>query len=110
MRTIHKYTLNADTTRTIGGGAPRVIHVGVDPSGSEELPTVWVELDPDDTGHPENDITLTFIGTGQPIPDNAAPVGSVVMPVGLVWHVYELLPAPVDPTQPAPVNPALLEG
>jgi hypothetical protein len=47
-------------------------------------PSVWVELEPDVGGR----ISVTFIGTGHPVPENAEHVGSCVTPAGLMWHVY----------------------
>ena len=83
-RTIWKFTLEPGVT-AIRGYTPIVRHVGVDPAALDNLPTVWVELDPvgDDI------VEVTFIGTGHPVPDNIGFVGSVVTPAGLVWHVYE---------------------
>jgi hypothetical protein len=83
-RTVHKYALDHGRT-TITGGSPQVVHVGVDPAGSDALPTVWVELDPEG----EDAITLSFIGTGHVVPRLHRHIGSVVMPVRLVWHVYQ---------------------
>jgi hypothetical protein len=81
VRTVWKYTLSPDVPLPIHG---KPIHVGVDPTGDPSLPTVWVELDPDGADLPT---VLTFIGTGHPVPAGYH-VGSVVTPVGLVWHVY----------------------
>ena len=97
MRTVWKYTLTPEVALRIEGGDPRVVHVGVDPfwltKGLPErlecnVPSVWVELDPDGGDH----ITLTFIGTGHPAPGGRYDrhVGSCATPAGLVWHVYEI--------------------
>jgi hypothetical protein len=86
MRTVHKFPFRDTSPITAPGRDPRVVHVGIDPSGDPLMPCVWVEYDPDwwDTT-----ITLSFIGTGHPVPDNATHVGSVAIPAGLVWHVYQ---------------------
>jgi len=96
MRTVWKYTLTPDVAMRIDGGDPNVVHVGVDPQWLDSpvsadmtnVPTVWVELDPDGGDH----ITLTFIGTGHPVPGGTHDrhVGSCATPGGLVWHVYEV--------------------
>jgi hypothetical protein len=101
-RTVWKYTLIPDETIDIEGGAPRVVHVGVDPLALDRaakareygviapvieanVPTVWVELDPDGRGEM---LSLTFIGTGHPVPEDMTHVGSCITPAGLVWHCY----------------------
>ena len=86
-RTVYKYTLFPDEDRMIAGGSPRVVHVGVDPTGDPTLPTVWVELDlsGDDT------LALCFIGTGHDVPpDPWRHVGSTITTgtISFVWHVY----------------------
>jgi hypothetical protein len=86
MRTVHKFPFREESNITIiNGGDPKVLHVGVDPTGDKSLPTVWVELDPHDK---VDQLMLTFIGTGHPVPADGLHVGSVVTPVGLVWHIY----------------------
>ena len=85
-RTVYKYQLHYEW-KTITGGDPRVVHVGIDPTGDATLPTVWVELDPEVD---KDFITLCFIGTGHPVPEGWRHVGSTVTTVGLlVWHVYQ---------------------
>jgi len=95
MRTVWKYTLTPDVAMRIDGGDPNVVHVGVDPQWLDSpvsadmtnVPTVWVELDPDGGDH----ITLVFVGTGHSIPwSDARHVGSCITPGALVWHVYEI--------------------
>jgi hypothetical protein len=90
MRRVWKYTLPPDVAFRIEGGGARVVHVGIDPAADalmSFLPTVWVELEPEASGH----IILGFVGTGHPVPwDGAWHVGSCMTPGGLVWHVYDI--------------------
>lgn len=85
MRTVYKYPLSVEKL-TVTGGDPRVVHVGVDPAGDDDLPCAWVELDPDGN----DTLALTYVGTGQEVPFGwSSHVGSVVTAPGLVWHVYQ---------------------
>lgn len=85
MRTIHKFPVGF-MGEAIEGHDIRVVLVGLDPN-QDLLPTVWVEYEPD--GHePHESLHLSFIGTGHGVPVDGRHVGSVVMPTGLVWHVY----------------------
>ena len=85
MRTIWKFNLNTDYDVVVDGGAPRVVHVGVDPTGNPHMPCAWVEIDPDDPAM--GTMALRFIGTGHDVPIGWEPVGSTVAGP-YVWHVY----------------------
>ena len=87
MRTIWKYNLGSTRDVTVQGGAPRVVHVGVDPSQLGSVPTAWVELDPEESGA----LVLRFIGTGHDVPIGWDHVGSTVAG-SFVWHVYAKAP------------------
>lgn len=51
----------------------------------------WAEHDPD--AYTEEPRTFQVFGTGQPLPDGAAWVGTCDRtPEGLVWHLYEVAP------------------
>jgi hypothetical protein len=100
MRVVWKFTMIPDMECTITGGDPRVVHVAVDPFWVAQglldrlecnVPTVWVELDPDSAA---DELRLVFVGTGHPVPlgQTTRHVGSCVTPGGLVWHVYDLNP------------------
>lgn len=86
MRTVWKYELPHDATLKVYGGDPKVVHVGVDPTGHyTNHPTVWVELEP----NVEGNLELCFFGTGFDIPDGLEHVGSCITFHGFVWHVYQ---------------------
>jgi hypothetical protein len=77
-----------DREHTIGAGF--IAHVGCQ-QGPETV-QVWTEQSDD---HPTRwpARTVRVFGTGQPLPDGARHLGSVVSAGGaLVWHVYEVQP------------------
>ena len=63
--------------------ATRVVHVGVDPMGDQTAPCVWAEVTDQSRG-----VDVIAHGTGHEIEHSAEHVGSVVTPVGFVWHVF----------------------
>lgn len=60
----------------------KVIHAGLDPSGT---PCIWAEVD---TSTPAAYLHPFFVrGTGHEVPENAKHIGSFV-DGGFVWHIY----------------------
>jgi len=64
-----------------------VRHVGVDPAGKGTLPCLWIEVG--QRGLDERR-SFDFFGTGHDVPETAAYIGTVIVPQGYVWHVYEV--------------------
>jgi hypothetical protein len=84
--------LNADSEITIElFPHARVLHVDIDPKVSAVDPVLWIQHATEGIKSP---YTFRVIGTGHPAPGPAEcdHVGSVVTPVGLVWHVYRRTP------------------
>lgn len=81
MRTIFKFQIDPGM-QTIP--AKRVVHVGVDPTGDPAAPCVWAEVDTERACA----VDVIAHGTGHPVPHSLGHVGSVVTPVGFVWHVF----------------------
>ncbi len=83
--TIYKYVLEspAETINLPAGAKP--LSVGV--QGSQVV--LWVLLDPKATEHKLR--TFETYGTGWDVPDaeGLVPVGTVQLPNGLVFHVFE---------------------
>lgn len=97
MRTVYKFPftdMKDQTDRAVGtltllvAERAHVCHVGIDPSGDPSLPCLWIEVDTEAL-HLTEERLFRFVGTGHPVPIGSTFVGSVVTPVGLVWHVYE---------------------
>lgn len=86
-KTVWKFPL-VPGHNVITAPASRVVYVGVDPVGAQDGPTVWVECSPDLADDDPGSFTVAAFGTGHDIPDAWSHLGSVVTPVGLVWHVY----------------------
>jgi hypothetical protein len=82
-RWVYKQNLYPGTSSFVT--ARRIVHVGVDPTGPQDGPTIWFESGTNDL----RPIELRVYATGETIADDdMAHLGSVVTPVGLVWHVY----------------------
>ena len=96
MRSVFKYQLTNTPTTTVlvpGGGTIR------DVATQHGMPTVWIEVDPDDTDTWSR--TFTAYGTGHEIPDDDEDVelrfvGTChdVAGAGLVFHIYERIARP----------------
>lgn len=80
-----------DQIHPIGTGP--VLHV--DSQLGADTVTVWTE-ESDDL-HDGQARAVQVFGTGQPLPNFATHLGSVVVAEGrLVWHCYELTPVPQE--------------
>lgn len=78
-----------DQIHPIGTGP--VLHV--DNQLDTHTLTVWTEES--DEPHGGEARAVRVFGTGQPLPNFATHLGSVLVASGaLVWHLYELAPAP----------------
>lgn len=79
-----------DREHEIGGGRVRLVAC----QHSHDVVQVWTE----ETDHPDWEFAarprmVRVFGTGQPLPEAANHLGSVVTAGGaLVWHVYEVRP------------------
>jgi hypothetical protein len=83
MRTIHKHVLTEEFNEVPTFERAKVIHVG----NQDDRITVWLEVE---TLEQECIKVLTVVGTGQPVPNGARHVGSVILVGGrFVFHVYE---------------------
>lgn len=51
----------------------------------DEKMFIWVSIDEDS---PVSNVGFTIIGTGHEVPDGKY-VGTVVLPEGYVWHLYQ---------------------
>lgn len=87
MKTVWKFPLKPGRN-VIEAVAAKVIHVGVDPAGAQDGPAIWVECVPTASDVYLGSIIVTAFGTGHDIPEAWVHLGSVVTPVGFVWHVY----------------------
>ena len=85
-RTIWKYQIpiaNGSHTVTLPGVGVRPLHVAM----QGDIPTLWVEVDPD--AYKTWDIKYQWFGTGHDIPGNAMYVDTVQDGI-FVWHLYEV--------------------
>lgn len=105
MKTVHKFTLNPGETNIIkSAGVIKVLHA--EPAYSEEFKraarygippeiareqavrgeriALWCLVDSEATSTVEFEV----YGTGHPIPAELRHWASVLMPSGLVWHVF----------------------
>ena len=91
MSTIYKFALNMDLANCGHNHRPlwdmrleKVLHAGLDPQG---VPCVWAKVYPCKGIHDK--LTLTIVGTGQPLGNAATTnhVGSFVQGP-YVWHVF----------------------
>ena len=103
MKTIYKYDILKPQDGIIEGPITRILYAG-EQDGSIK---VWAEVD---TKIPNKKFGFVPVGTGwnleledgTNIIDSYNYLNTVVMTVGLVFHVYytEILPAPVKTTEP----------
>lgn len=85
---IHHESLSfrKDTTLTVPVGTA-IVHVGI--REGEHEPRVWL-CKPLGVGTASMQLVFRVVGTGQPFPANAIPVGTVMD--GLyVWHIVKLV-------------------
>lgn len=62
----------------------QILHVGVQ---MEQIVCIWALVD---ENAPMEERSFAVVGTGHPVPENTAHVGSVLMHGGaFVWHVFE---------------------
>lgn len=88
MVTIYKYPLKIQDKQELSLPSPaRALSVGV--QGGKLV--LWAVVDPDGTVFQPCQIVI--YGTGHPIEDEGEYkfLGTVQMPNGLVWHVFEVL-------------------
>jgi hypothetical protein len=91
MRNVWKFPLDLHHPIDIEVPAEGIVrHVGVDPAGDPSMPCLWIEVDyPPAVPRSYVERRFVVVGTGHPFADDLDFFGSVVTPVGLVWHVYE---------------------
>lgn len=85
---IYKYTVPVDDRVhgvTLDAGV-KILHV--DCTGNYAMVEFWALHD--DTQTETEERWFQVVGTGHPLPPDAAYVGSVVTSVGLVWHLMEV--------------------
>ena len=70
------------------GAIPMAVGCQIGGGGFEEL-VLWALVDPVMTSHSR---TFVVAGTGHPIERIQRYIGTVQMPSGLVWHVFEVYP------------------
>lgn len=85
MRTVWKYIVPRGSE---GPLAPvpckgKLLHVAIDPASTS--PAIWIEVD---TDFAMEERRFGFFGTGHPIPEGWAYVGTAHSAGGFVWHVY----------------------
>lgn len=88
-RTVYKYKVKVGEDLRLWLSTPyRIVHVGQMPTDGDEndTVTVWIEHDPRAT--PSAFLDFQIIGTGHAVSDFYEHVGSVITPIGLVWHLY----------------------
>lgn len=84
MRTIWKYDVPITDEFTLAiPGFGRVVSVGLDPS---DKPSIWVTVD---TEADASESTFAVVGTGNPMPDGAMPVGTIRQDP-FMWHVCQI--------------------
>jgi hypothetical protein len=87
MTRIWKFPLKLIERQVISVPAnAKALTVQMQLNGGDEIPTVWMQVDPDAPTGPR---TFTIVGTGHPVPDNAGEYLGTVQELGFVWHVYE---------------------
>lgn len=87
MKTIWKIELTGHSTVVQMPVGAEILHVGH--QGGDEL-FVWALVDPT---KPNGDRLLEAVGTGHWTAYRAAEHhGTVVMPSGMVWHIFEAFP------------------
>lgn len=85
MKTIYKYRLSLTDRQTLEIPLPidnRFFSVSHDPSGRLCL---WCSVD---TDRPMRSVTVTIVGTGNPMPDNVGYFVGSVTSTPFVWHVF----------------------
>lgn len=85
-RTVYKYNLTSEGARVDLRMPIRAVILSV--QMQNELPMMWVEVDPDMATHMRY---FKFVGTGWPIPDGYTSHIATVQHGDLVWHLYEKL-------------------
>lgn len=90
MKTVWKYRLNFYKAVSIDFQMPKgakIVHVASERTGSvESFVSLWVEVD---TEAPLQKRSFIVVGTGQERPVPAVYCGTVMVPPGLVLHLYE---------------------
>lgn len=82
-RTVYKYKLTITDRQVINIEGKKILHVGLDPSGTL---CAWVEI-PEGRRwfHPR---PFFIVGTGNPIPHGATEFHGTVVMGQFVWHIY----------------------
>jgi hypothetical protein len=90
VKKIFKYDLRVtDVDHVKMPDGAQIIHVDWQGPNIQQL-QLWAVVDPD---APLFDREFRVIGTGHPIADlpDLQHIGTVVQPIGLVWHVFEVI-------------------
>lgn len=82
-RTVWRFPVAPNKNRQFITAPGRVKLLAIGPS--REGLSIWVEVD---QGEPETTTPYWILGTGWPIPEGAAYVGTDVGATGWVWHLY----------------------
>lgn len=95
-KTVHRFLLDhgVNTLRVPVGW--KFLSVGVRPPERWDgwKPSIWLEV-PETEDQPPTSLQVQFIGTGHPVPECSAFLGTAIAPTDaafdpLVWHVYRV--------------------
>lgn len=87
MRSVLRWQVSVDDQpHRIGGGPVVLVDVAPNQADRTQTVSVWTI---DEQPTPATSRTVRVYSTGQPVRDDAVPVGSVVAPP-YVWHVFEV--------------------